>query len=465
MGHILIVDDDELIGHLLGRMVQDMGHTSQWVQTLGGAREAAAAGTFDIVLLDVHLPDGNGLDLLPRLMASASAPETIIITAAGDPRGAELAIGSGAWDYIGKPVNLAELRLSVARAVAFRESKLASRRTATFRRADIVGGSPQLAACLDQAAQAADSDAAVLITGSTGTGKEVLARAIHDNSRRSAYPFVVVDCAALPPTLVESVLFGHRKGAFTGADRDRDGLVAQAHRGTLFLDEVGDMPPDAQRIFLRVLQERRFRPVGEDRERQSDFRLLAATNQDLEALAEAGRFRPDLLFRLRSFVISLPPLRERRGDVRELAMHWTAVLCQRAGLDPKGLSREFLDILEAGEWPGNVRELVQALDRAVAAARREPQLRPEHLPRELRAHAAREALRGREAPPAGAAQGPGLPTFAAFRRDLVARGEREYLTSLVERAEGSLEQAMRLSGLSKTRLYELLRTHGLRLNP
>jgi two-component system NtrC family response regulator len=323
-----------------------------------------------------------------------------------------------------------------------------------------------LLACIERAAEAASGDAAVLLLGATGTGKELFARAIHDNSARANGPFVTVDCAALPPTLVESTLFGHARGAFTGAQESREGLVAQADGGTLFLDEVGDLPIDVQRLFLRVLQERRFLPVGADLERRSDFRLIAATNQDMDALVSAGRFRADVLFRIQGFVLALPPLTEREGDIEDLAVHWCAEFCRRAGVDVKGLSRAFVACLSAYHWPGNVRELVQTVERAVSAAYDAPQLRPQHLPRPLRAavagrmHGAEQENGGQHVAERGA-----LPLFAEFRREIVARGEKDYLRMLVDEAQGSLERALALSGLSKTRLYELLRAHGLRLRP
>jgi two-component system NtrC family response regulator len=466
MGYVLIVDDDELIGHQLSRTVEQMGCTPFWVQTLAHGEREVLRGVYDVVLLDVSLPDGNGLEALPRWVELPAAPEVVIITSAEGGRAAEQAITSGAWDYIRKPVDLAELRLTVLRALTYKASKTARRSSAAFGRDAIIGTSPRLLACIERAAEAASGDAAVLLLGATGTGKELFARAIHDNSARANGPFVTVDCAALPPTLVESTLFGHARGAFTGAQESREGLVAQADGGTLFLDEVGDLPIDVQRLFLRVLQERRFLPVGADLERRSDFRLIAATNQDMDALVSAGRFRADVLFRIQGFVLALPPLTEREGDIEDLAVHWCAEFCRRAGVDVKGLSRAFIACLSAYHWPGNVRELVQTVERAVSAAYDAPQLRPQHLPRPLRAavagrmHGAEQENGGQHVAERGA-----LPLFAEFRREIVARGEKDYLRMLVDEAQGSLERALALSGLSKTRLYELLRAHGLRLRP
>jgi len=261
------------------------------------------------------------------------------------------------------------------------------------------------------------------------------------------------------------VLFGHVSGAFTGATRDREGLVVMADKGTLFLDEVGEMPLDAQRVFLRVLQERRFRPVGSTREVLSDFRLVAATNRDLEAQAREGRFRADLFYRLRSFVIDLPPLAERQGDIRELALQFMLECAERDGSSLKTLSPELLEQLAAYSWPGNVRELRQAVERAMAAARYEQVLLPAHLPTEIRAGALRATL-GLSVPASAGPEprhSPALPPFREFRDARLEDIEREYLTRLAAACPGDYKAARRTAGLSKTRLYELMKKHGVSL--
>ena len=464
MACVLIVDDDEMVGVLLERMVRHMGHQAARALTVQSALDFLQAAAADIVLLDVHLPDGNGLDALPLFASTASAPEIIIITSAGDANGAEAAIVSGAWDYIRKPLDVADLRLIIHRAIAYRQSKRMRRKTRPFHRDGIVGSSSQLLACLDIAAEAADSDAAILICGPTGTGKELMARAVHDNSARAGKPFVTVDCASLPHNLMDSMLFGHKRGAFTGAGEERAGLIKQADGGTLFLDEVGEMPLEMQKVFLRVLQERTFRPLGQDREIQSDFRLIAATNRNLEALVEAGQFRSDLMYRLQAFVVTLPPLCERGGDIVELAVHHIASLCRRQGLDAKGLSREFIALLESYDWPGNIRELTQVMERALVLARNVAQLHPEHLPRDIRAKVARASSCSPSGSEGELRMGVSdLPSFGEFRRDLVQKGERDYLEALLKIAAGDSAKAMEVSGLSKTRLYELLRNHEMRM--
>ena len=420
MGRILIVDDDRALCTALEKVVARMGHTGRSAHSLEqGMRLARDWGT-DVVILDVWLPDGNGLEALSRFRELPSEPEVIILTGSGDPDGAELAIRSGAWSYITKPPTLNKFKLPVQRAVEHHQRKI-QRLPVSLERSGIIGRSRALTKCLDTVAQAAASEANVLVVGETGTGKELFSRAIHDNSLRKDGPFVVVDCAALPEKLVESTLFGHCKGAFTGADKRFDGLVLHAHGGTLFLDEVGELPMAAQRVFLRVLQEKRFRPVGGTSEVSSDFRLVAATNRDLEAMAGQGRFRQDLLYRIRSITVRLPALREVAGDIRELTCHYIEVLCQRLGLERKGYAPEFLQTLMAYDWPGNVRELVHALESAVVEAGADRLLYPRHLPAEMRARMARRSIVPEAACPEKAPGRPLIRTTSPGSRNIGPR--------------------------------------------
>jgi len=463
MTKILIMDDDELMVASLALMVRHLGYDAISAGTLKEGLALVAVQDFDVVFLDVRMPDGNGLNVLPQIAEAPGTPEMIIITGFGEPDGAELAIKSGAWDYIEKGASVKEMTLSLERALQYRREKKAQswkHNVIALKREDILGNSPQLRACLNQVAQGAASDAHILITGETGTGKELFARAVHRNSPRARKNFVVVDCAALPETLAENLLFGHERGSFTGAERPQEGLIRQAHGGTLFLDEVGELPLSVQKTFLRVLQERRFRPLGSTQEVESDFRLVAATNRDLDAMAAAHQFRSDLLFRLRSFTIELPPLRERAEDIKDLARNHLDKLCEVDGLPSKGFSPEFLDSLLAYHWPGNVRELANSLLRAFSAARFEPTLYPKHLPTQVRAQIMRNSVHS--LPPANTTGAPHdvvqrLPRFQVFREAVYAEAEKNYLQELMGLAEDNIPEACRLSGLSQSRIYALLK--------
>ena len=456
MPSILIIDDNEMLCNMLSHKVSDMGHRVTHALTLEDGLGRASSETFDVVFLDVRMPDGNGLEVLPKIREMPSSPEVIIITGAGDPDGAELAIESGAWDYIEKQSPIKDIALSLVRALQYREQKQARTPPIALKREGIVGDSPQMLACLDLVAQASATDVNVLITGETGTGKELFARAIHENSVRARGNFVTVDCAALPETLVESILFGHERGAFTGADRAREGQIKQADGGTLFLDEAGELPRPIQRAFLRVLQERRFRPLGGEEEIESDFRLVAATNRDLDGMVRQGQFREDLLFRLRSLTIELPPLRERPQDIRMLGMHYIARLCDRYGMETKGVSPEFLEALAAYTWPGNVRELLHALESTLAVARLEPVLFPRHLSTPIRVQVARASIRrdSVDAPKA-------FPTL----QDALEDRRESYLRELISYAAGDIKEACRISGLSQSHLYALLKKHDIPRSP
>ena len=310
MAKILIIDDDQMICKSLSRIFQDMGHEVLYALTLKQGVKEAKLGDFDIVFLDVKLPDGNGLKHLPVIREVPSLPEIIIITGHANPDSAELAIRNHAWDYIRKPASIDVVTLVLTRALQYREEKKAGKSAVTLKsikREGIIGSSPGIINCLDLVARAAGSNANILISGETGTGKELFARAVHANSFRAEENFVAVDCTSLPKTLIENLLFGHAKGAFTGADKKEDGLVKHADGGTLFLDEIGELPLTTQKTFLRVLQERQFRPLGNTREIKSDFRLVSASNRNLGEMAKLGKFRKDLLYRLRSITIHLPP--------------------------------------------------------------------------------------------------------------------------------------------------------------
>jgi len=465
MANILIIDDDEMTSDMLSKLVRSLGHDTESAFTLKDGLQELLAKTFDVVLLDVGMPDGNGLDVLPKIREMPSPPEVIIITGAGDPDGAELAIKNGAWDYIEKPSSIKDMTLPLVRVLQYREEKKSTKPLVALKREAIVGSSPQMKVCLDFLAQASNSDASVLITGETGTGKELFAWAIHDNSRLAKKNFVVVDCAALPETLVESVLFGYERAAFTGADKSTEGLIKQADGGTLFLDEVGELPLSLQKAFLRVLQEHRFRPIGSKQEVESNFRLLAATNQDLGKMVQRGKFRNDLLFRLRTLSLEIPPLREHPNDIRELVLYHTAKLCKNYGTGMKGFSPEFYDALTAYHWPGNVRELFNALERTLAEARYDHTLFPKHLPPHIRIQVARTSVRKQGAVekgmPASTYPRVTLDKLAAVRENAINNVEQEYLQELMALTDENIKQACQVSGLSRPRLYALLKKHNV----
>ena len=464
MTEILIVDDDEMMCSTLSTLVERRGHKASAAMTLGDGLQVAQQGTFDIIFLDVKMPDGNGLDVLEKFENCPSRPEVIIMTGYGDPNGAELAIKSGAWDYIEKGFSIKEISLSLERALQYRHEKQEVEKNSEkvpLDRSDIIGTSKRLNECLDLIAQSAASDANVFICGETGTGKELFAQAIHNNSRRRKEPLVVVDCTSLPETLVESLLFGHQKGAFTGADQAQEGLVGQANNGTLFLDEVGELPLSLQKSFLRVLQEHRFRPLGSHREYSSEFRLIAATNRDLDAMVSEGRFRRDLLYRLKSIIVELPPLRQRKEDINVLTRHYVDQFCERYRLARKDFSPDFIDVLNHYPWPGNVRELVNTIDRTLAMASQDTTLYPKHLPNHIRAHVRRAQLEHQDPEPVlePIEHVGSLPPMHDYRETAIALAEKQYLVKLLKVSHNNIAQACAISGLSQSRLYALLKKY------
>jgi two-component system NtrC family response regulator len=460
MARVLVLDDDRLVQRLIAATAAELGHEALPASTLAEGLTLCRNQACDVVFLDVLLPDGNGLSLIPELRSLPDAPEIVIITGHGDPEGADLAIRHGAWDFLAKPLSLDHLQLILSRVMAFRQQRRASG-AGRLELRNIVGESPALRTCLDLAAQAAASDINVLLLGETGTGKEVFARAIHDASPRAAMPFVTMDCASATESLLESQLFGHTRGSFTGADQDRDGVVRLAHRGTLFLDEVGELPVALQRSFLRVLETRRFRPIGGRSEIASDFRLIAATNRNLIEMASLDLFRTDLLYRLNGIAITLPPLRERKEDIPLLCRHFVAALCSRYNACGKAVSDDLAEALARYDWPGNVRELVHALERAFAASRGEPQIFAGHLPLDIRMAVARSRLH-KDADDAPAAGPPGPDAARPYQpyREFKDAAEKAYLKGLLD-AAASIAEASRIAGLSRGHLYQLLKKHDL----
>jgi two-component system NtrC family response regulator len=463
MATVLIIDDDKLIRDWVANVVTQLGHTTYYALTLEEGLRKIQSEPFDIVFIDALLPDGSGLEIIPKIKATRSSPEIIVITGLGDPDEAELAIRSGAWDYLEKPASFEAIKLPILRALEYRAERNPGKPSMVLKRNGIVGESQKLSSCMDLLAQAAGSNVNVLITGETGTGKELFAKAVHSNSSRAKRNFVVVDCTALPETLVESVLFGHARGAFTGADRSEEGLIKQADGGTLFLDEIGELPFLVQKRFLRVIQEHSFRPVGGRQEIESDFRLVAATNRDLESMVRQGRFREDLFFRLRTLIIELPPLRELFEDIKKLTTHYIKDLCERFGIEPKGASPEFWDVVTKYQWPGNVRELIQALEKALLSAKDEPMLFPKHLPTYIRIQVARDSFPKKPASQGTPEMRSGAPKVPSklkeVRNAAVFEAEQRYLKDLISFVGGDADKACRISGLSRSRFYTLLRKY------
>lgn len=461
MARILIVDDDEITRLVLSNFIGADGHEVFAEPTLARGLKRAGSAPLDLVFLDVFLPDGNGLEFLPKFTHLPSAPLVVIITNAGDPNGAEMAIRNGAWDYVEKPCSQQDLQLSIRQAMAYREKNSDA---IPVERSRIVGSSPRLLKCIQEMSQAARSNVSVLVYGETGVGKDLFVRALHENCAVATGPFVIVDCAALQPTIAGSELFGHKKGSFTSAVSANQGLIQQAHGGTLFLDEISELDLETQKLLLRVLETHRFRPLGEHHEVFSDFRFVCASNKDLEAMVGAGQFREDLFFRIREVTIRLPPLRERLSDLPELVDFFLAEACRGNNLHMKTVSPELMQMFKTYSWPGNVRELSHLIRALVSSAQTDDVIMPWHLPLELRALLIRSTLKGTSATQEISQKSTNDfidKSWKAFRTESMDKIEQIYFRSLVDSYAGNIPKIMSVSELSPAQLYRLLKKHGL----
>jgi DNA-binding NtrC family response regulator len=464
---LLLVDDDEEACRMLAEV---LARESYDVSRALSTREALAlvdrAGPFDAVLTDLRMPEASGLDLLTELRARDPEALVLVLTAFGDGAGAAEAIHAGAYDFISKPYDLGELRQTLARALA-RRQQVADRQSAPEERLSrparpaggLVGHSPSIITVMKQVARVAPTQATILITGETGTGKELVARTIHKFSDRADRRMVAVNCSALAEGLLESELFGHVRGAFTGAVSSRPGLFREADRGTIFLDEIGDISPGLQARLLRVLQEQEIVPVGAEQPIKVDVRVIAATHRDLPAMVQERKFREDLYYRLNVVTVHLPPLRERRQDIPLLIDHFLTTLAARHGRGPVAMDPAAQSLLLAHDWPGNVRELENVLERALVLAEIDV-IGPEHLPEQLRGSP------GTGGPPAptGPAPAPeGAPQAAVTGQvDLVSLDEldRRHVFRVLAVTGGSREESARILGISRRTLTRMIQRWG-----
>jgi two-component system response regulator PilR (NtrC family) len=447
---ILVVDDEPSMRDMLRIVLRRDGYDVVVAENGRSAIDRLRSEPFDLLLSDIRMPDVNGVEVLRAAKDANREIVAFMMTAFASTDTAVEAMRLGAIDYFTKPFSMDELRLKVRQHF---ESHRLKRENVLLKRAlntrhqfsSIIGRSPAMVELFSMIETVATTSSTVLITGESGTGKEVVARAIHYNSLRREQPFVALNCGAVPETLLESELFGHMRGAFTGADANRKGLIEVAERGTIFLDEIGEMNATMQVKLLRVLQERRFRRLGGTEETPADIRVIAATNQDLPALVAEGRFREDLYYRINVIQVPLPPLRDRREDVALLAEHFLGRFAEQMSRPVRAISREAMALLEQYAWPGNVRELENVIERAVALEQTAAVL-PETLPIHVRRGATRTADQA-AAPPSGAVALPELGE--GF--DLEARGEelyRHYMALALDRAGGVQVKAADMLGMS-----------------
>lgn len=468
MTEILIIDDDEIFSKQMALYIDRMGYECQLASNLKMGLEMAKASFCDIIFLDVILPDSNGLTGINNLKSLNSSPEVVIITGDGDIDGAEIALNEGAWDYLVKPPAYNKIKLLIQRIIQFRSQKTRVDQQVFFTREGIIGESPQLKAILNKTAKASISDGNVFITGETGTGKELIAKVLHSNSHRCDQPFVVVDCTNLPDTLAGNILFGHRKGTYTGADKNRSGLIKLADGGVLFLDEVGDLSLNVQKSLLRVLQEKKFRPIGAKNEVDCNFRVVSASNKDLKGLVDQGKFRRDLYYRLVVFHIDLPPLRQRSGDVKVLLNHYIQAICDQMEISVKGISNDFVEMLDSYDWPGNIRELINLLHLVIANAFEEPMVYPHFLPKEFRikilqkkisTKTAKDDIRSNVFLTIGHASTKSILRYKEFREYVNNLMESKYIDYLSTLPIKNVSEICRMSGLSRSRIYQLFQKH------
>jgi DNA-binding NtrC family response regulator len=445
-GHILIIDDEPRLRELYARLLSLEGHS---VDTAGTARDGLAKlgqRGYQLVITDVRLPDGNGLEVTRQVKERWPQTEVMVVTAYGNIPDGIAAMKSGAFDYLTKGDSDDQIIVRVASAVEkalLREQleNLKSNRRVLTSFHNLIGDSAAFRSAVELARKVAPTDASVLLLGETGTGKEQLAQAIHMASTHAMGPFVAINCAAIPRDVLESELFGYRKGAFTGAIADKKGLFEEAHNGTLLLDEIGEMPPELQAKLLRVLEDGTFTKIGDTKPITVRVRIVAATHRDLKQLAEAGQFRSDLYFRLAVFTIVLPPLRQRQYDIPLLAAHFLQILALRLGKTGLRLSDTLLTQLQQYPWPGNIRELRNVLERAVILVDSDTEMGLESLPTEL-------------------TETRTLP-FAPSATDRLEEVERQHILKVLQECQGNKTHTARRLGIGVATLYRKLAEYGL----
>jgi two-component system, NtrC family, response regulator GlrR len=444
LGKLLVVDDDRNLLKIIAMRLESLDYKVTAAQNEEEAKQAVTAEAFDLAVIDLQLVNQDGISLMEELHLTCPDMPAIILTAHGSIESAVEAMKRGAFTYLTKPFDARELALQVERALEKMRltseiSRLKGLLTERYDFANIVARSERMQKVLEVVSRIAINDSTVYINGESGTGKEVIARAVHLASGRKDKPFVAVNCAALPETLLESALFGHEKGAFTGAIRSSKGLFAQAHGGTIFLDEIGDMPLSIQAKFLRVLQERQFHAVGGERSLEVDVRVIVATNKNLEDLVRQAQFREDLYYRIHVIPIALPPLRERKEDIPSLAEFFLKKFSRQMKKKVKGLTPAALQRLMLHDWPGNVRELENTIEYAVAMTVQDVITEDLVLP-------AKNRTTEETAKPLKEAKD-------AF--------EKAYLVRLLESTRGNVSSAANLAGKYRADFYALLKKHSL----
>ena len=448
-GRVLLVDDERSMCEALEVGLVPQGFEVRWTTAAPEALEWLRASEFDVVLTDLNMRGMNGLELCERIVANRPDVPVVLITAFGSFDTAVAAIRAGAYDFITKPVKIDALGLALDRAVQHRTlraevTRLRQLLADTRRFDDLLGESPAMRKVHELLNRIAESDSTVLITGESGTGKEVAARALHRRSRRAQSPFVAINCAAMPETLLESELFGHARGAFTDARTAHTGLFVQADGGTLLLDEIGDLPLALQPKLLRALQERVVRPVGADHDVPFDVRLIATTNRDLETAVEEGRFREDLYFRINVIHVMLPPLRARGTDVLVLAQHFLTQSALRAEKRVTGLSPAAAKRLLTYAWPGNVRELQNCMERAVILTSY-TEITVDDLPERIQAYRPSQVVIACDD-----------PTELVPLEEV----ERRYIVRVMESVNGNKTLSAQVLGIGRKTLYRKLEQYG-----
>lgn len=447
---VLFVDDDESIAGLLESELPRMGHTATVCRNPSEATAAVEKNSFDAAIIDLKMPGGSGWDVIDALREHSPETEYVISTGHGSMDDAIRAIRMGAYDFLPKPVSLFEIsavlqRVGEKKALLNKNVALESRLQQVEGRSDLIGDSAPMQRVKKLIDKLAPTDSAVLILGETGTGKEMVARRVHEQSERASAPFVAVNCGAIPENLVESEFFGHRKGAFTGADTARTGLFEVANGGTLFLDELGELDKSMQVKLLRFLESGEVRRVGENEPFKVDVRIVCATNRDLQEMVEEGTFREDLVFRVNTFEIHLPPLRERKDDIPELAQHLVARHLKRESVDPSILAPETVEILKAQEWSGNVRQLANVLEHAVILSDGKT-ITPDDLPQNVSKGSGRK-----QAPAANDAQ-----SFFGDEPCTLRQMEDRMILHVLDKHQGDKPAAAKELGIALKTLYNRL---------